>query len=212
LKELNPRTPSKNPKGWIRVFDAFREFRNVAGQTGEKTAGWALLYPDKFSEKFTRGWEIIYSIGGYHQTVFVGHDPQTAVLGIQEMIKTYPKHKREPERPTTPPTPKSYDPKYDPNYIRKMFNEWQQVIKKVGHSISPATYERDYVPRFRLLSVRAGVLNISMREYLTNHPHAQYWPVPPTSEAELRRRTTEFERIVQQKESRRRHEDSNGFR
>lgn len=209
MKSLNPRTPSKNPKGWIGVFDAFRKFRNVAASTGEPVQGWALLHGESFRERRSKGWEVRYSIGGTHHIGFVGHDARTAILGIEEMIRVYPMHKRTPVTKIKLPKVEAYDPKFDPNYIRRMFQEWSQVIKQVGHTINPLQYEQEYAPKFKLLKAKAGILNMDMRQYLTNHPHAEYWPVPPTSEAELQRRNTEFQRILQQREARR---QQDGFR
>lgn len=205
MKELNPRH-LKNPTGWRTVYDAFRAFRSIAYKVGEPTEGWKLEYPATIGERLKGNWRLTYTLFGTVQTVYIGYDAETATAGIKEMITSYPKHKRDADKQITPPVQKKRALIEIPEVVVKLFGEWNAIITKVGRTVSIEQYERDYAQHIRLLNTRAGILPMNMRQYLTNHPHAQYWPTPPMSQQQMDRRTQELTRILQQRDRRKQEE------
>ena len=201
MKELTPGS-GKKPAGWQFVFDQFNRLRAIAKKAGVNVEGWALYHPDGIKERFRHGWEMRYSITDVHQRIFLAYDAREAAKVIHSMIPLYPIHQRTVKSEIKPVVKRN--PATDPVIISKMFEEWSVSVKKVGHSISPSEWEKVYAPKFRLLSQQAGILPMSIRQYLTNHPHAQYWPAPPTSQEQLRRRNEELQRMVREQEARKR--------
>lgn len=199
MKELNP-SSFKNPSGWRTAHDAFRAFRSIAYKVGEPTEGWKLEYPETIKERIKGSWHLTYTLFGELKTVYIGYDAATATAGIKEMIKSYPKHDRRKEKPTTIAAPRKPSLIEIPEVVVKLFGEWNAVITKVGKSVSISDYERDYAQHIRLLNMRAGILPMNMRKYLTSHPHAQYWPTPPMSERQFENRTRELQRLLRQRE------------
>jgi len=201
MKPVDPRS-YKNPSGWRYTYSAFIEFRTTAQMLGEPVSHWSLEYPSTFKEKVTGAWVLKYTLFGVLKTVYIGYNSETATAGIREIMKSYPKHQRKQFHTAESPKPKKPPLVTDAGLVQKLFWEWNQVIAKVGHTISEAEYREKYKLHIFMLTRKAGILNMSMRTYLTSHPHSQYWVTPPMSEEQLRNRNLEFSKIVQQKEAR----------
>jgi hypothetical protein len=175
----------------------------MAAKLGEPTAGWSVEHPSSLKEKMLGHWMMTYSLNGIHHRVYIGYNTDSATAGIKEIHKHYPRHSRkEPKAAVQQQRPRTAIE--IPEVVVKLFGEWNAVIGKVGHSVTPAEYQRDYARHIKLLSQRAGILNMDMRRYLTDHPHAQYWPTPPMSQQQYDRRNAEFRKIM---EERRRYEE-----
>jgi hypothetical protein len=203
MQRLNPRALN-NPKNWREAYNAFLEFRGLAHKLGEPIQNWSLEYPSSLKEKMKGNWRITYTLGGKVYTSYVGYDGLNAAAGIKTMIKSYPKHDRRESKAPKQEQARKMLLVEDASLIAKLWSEYQQVITKVGKSVSPAQFENDYKFHSFMLSRRAGILDMDMLHYLTTHPHAQYWPAPAQSREEYDRRTRELQEIVRQKEARKR--------
>ncbi len=201
MQVLNPRS-TRNPKGWREPYAEFQKLQALGRRLGEPAHSWYLEYPTSIKERISGNWILHYTLNCTAYSAHIGYDSNDSVRGLKEIFKSYPRHER------TSTNSNSDKPKskglliFDPHKVQQLFDEWRSAVTKVGHSMTEEEFHTKYKHHSWMLRRKAGWLEMTMRTYLTNHPHAQYWPSPPRDREEFDRRNRELERIVREKESR----------
>jgi hypothetical protein len=206
MKVLNPRA-TNNPKNWLKPFAEYQSLLAIAIKAGEPTGSWGLQIPSTLKEKLKGGWLLAYSLNGKPFVVYVGYDADSAAAGIKKIAANYPRHLRGSKAPVKKVPKKSKpDPRKDPIWIRRIVAQYQEGIRLAHTALNAEEGERWFQKAYKahidFLNQRAGILNMSMRDYIFNSPMYAYWPNPPFSEEGLRNRLQEMEKVVADRERR----------
>jgi hypothetical protein len=193
------------PADWRTPWQQFDVLKNLGRKLHEPVSTWRLEAPKGFGKMLDRRWTLTYTFKNHRYVAYIGIDGKQAAIGIKEIVKGFKVavegNKAYDESMPKPATEKKpVPPIYNPALAQKMQDEWNIAIKLVKDRRGAEAFNRDHKYMLWFMRQRAGILNMSMREYMFNHPHASYWLTPPHSEAELRRRQEQFRRIVEDKE------------
>jgi hypothetical protein len=185
---LNPTDPhSPTPRGWRTPYDDFRKLRAIASAAGIDTTTWGINVPGTKDRILGKTWQLIYTpIGERTATsVSLGQDAYEATGIIKQLFRAYSQYidsqggfirhdKPKASGPAKPTNVVGLDSIYDPGYAKKFMD-----LVKQGRI--------DRIPR-QILSQQAGVLPMSVRDYLSRSPMSILWPSPPRTDKELRTR------------------------
>lgn len=219
MKEINPRD-DHNPRDWRYAYNEYVKILETGRLLKEAVYLWKLHYPSRLEKIRDNRWRFTYTLsdGREHKTytVYLGINGIESARTLREVhrgLLQILKTRREAElrspraKPTGPLKPLS--PVYDGIKARELLDEWNTLMKGVK-----STQDYDHLmqsKRFRFLNWfmtrKAGILDMSMRTYLTSHPHAQYWPSAPKDDQEYNNRNRDLQAIIDRKERNRREDE-----
>lgn len=203
---VNPGDKSSHnlPHDWRTAWDQFRVLRALGNKIGESTSGWQLEAPKGL---FDRRWRLHYSFKGTLLNAYIGMNGKQAAEGIKELIKAFRMVHEGQLAGSKQPKPKEIkkpNPVFNPIVVARMKETWDEAIVKVKDNKSAKEFEQSFVYKF--MHRRAGILPMTMQQYLYQHPHGVHWITPPKSEEQLRNRQRELENRLREKERQRYYE------
>src|ERR1043166_2627061 len=169
MKPIDPNSYS-NPRGWRSVYSEYQRLRQMAKRLGEPTNKWQLFAPETIKERADGSWQLRYTMLGRVTTAYIGYNVRTAVSGLQHIYSTWPRYEAietldgEPTKKVASVT--------DGVFVITIWMEWKEILSKVK---SGEISERDLKnPKYFklhkwLLKQRAGILPMSMQDYLSSH-------------------------------------------
>jgi hypothetical protein len=191
----------KLPSDWRDVWSAFTALRKVAREIGEPVGGWSIEAGRRVGRRY---WTMTYTFKGRHMNAYIGRTGKEAALTIKETLKGFQsvlegeKAAQKHSKPVL--TPKKINPIYDPGLVDKMKSKWDDAMKslKDTRSVTEFREKEKYLNWF--MKQKAGVLNMSMQDYLYKHPHGTLWPTPPKDKQQYEARQRELEKRIREKE------------
>lgn len=213
MKPINPRA-TDNPKGWLSPFTEYQKLVAKATKAGEPVHSWSIQIPDTLKEKIKGVWKLAYSINGRTSVVYIGYNSETAAEGIKLIASRYPTFPRN-RKPVTEQTPKKKSPRTDALndvvHIRKIVQQWQEGIAQLGSApnseVGQQWFDKNYRYHKQFMDQKAGILNMTMWEYIFKSGMYEYWPNPPMTKEGLAARLRDMEKAAQQREARNREQN-----
>jgi len=212
MPAVNPSSSKQIPADWRWAWNAFQEFKSLASRSGVNTATWSLEYPSRAQRIFDPRWRMRYTIPpipnhDVNRDVYLGSSGRVAADTIKMIAKDYVplanSHKEKlvqrkkmdeaAKRKTRP------DPMFDPSKVREAFARWNREMKSIRSNRDMQKYLERNPNLDRLMRRKAGILDMTLSEYLTRHPHSELYPTPPRSEEELKKRAEAVRRYAEDK-------------
>lgn len=209
MPNLRPNEP-KLPADWRNPYAAYQKLLSVAKALKEPVNTWKLEYPSRGERLVGKGWRLSYTFSGQRYNVFIGSNGAASTQTLNELVKGFKsvlEGRRAAERHSSSNKPASREEKKDPIYdraiISKQWSEWQVLIGKIRSTQDVRDLKEKHKFLYWFMHRKAGILDMTMHEYLGNHPHARYgWTDPPRTQDEYTRRQRSYEDMVRREESR----------
>lgn len=198
------------PPDWRWAQDAYSELLKWGTRAGEPVHQWRLDYPSRSERLIGKQWRLFYTEKGMTFDVYVGWDGRSVAKTIQFIIKTMKLlaqnrssnlasemivHDELIEKG------KLRDPIYDPHFAAKVLDTWITGTRNIRTREQLNTFKREHPRLMEILKRKAGILDMSLLQYLTKHPDARYWPNPPDTIDEYYRRHPEARKQNPRKDS-----------
>jgi hypothetical protein len=185
---LDPRA-NNVPKGdpnWRYAYDEFRKLKALVNRHQISTAGWQIKFPKGFEKAKDNRWQIWLIWPGQESVSvhYIGHDGRSASQAIKAIRQIYQEHfdaGLHVVRPDPNPT-KPKDPREDRAFIERAFFKWSEVMKGVRSNQDWEETKKKWPKLLGFMNLKAGIIDMTMSEYLTKHPLAQLYPTPPMNQ------------------------------
>jgi hypothetical protein len=198
---INPGDNGYKPRDWRHAYDAFVKFRTatrtVAGRLGlnMRTEQWQLEAPGRFQGMADPRWKLTFlNLDKKWETIYVGSDAFTVRNTIKELHEHYIAllRARKPLSANKTPATQRSDPRFDHHMVQRMRTLWDQMHK--ARSIKEWEANVAANPTVvAFMKSRAGILPMSMQDYLYREPMSSHWPTPPRTQKEWDGRTRQEE-------------------
>lgn len=189
------------PNGWQWAQDAFSKLIRLGTRAGEPVNTWHLSFPSRMESFKGIQWRLYYTERGQPLDIFVGWDGRSVADTINRSI--IPTMRRLAEARTAELNTeraihdelieqgKVKDPIYDSHFAKSLLDAWRKGTAQLRSREDLERFKRSNKHLMDLLNKQAGVLPISMLQYLTRHPDAKHWPNPPETKEEWYQRHPE---------------------
>lgn len=196
MPSVSPVSDGYHPRDWRYAWDEFVKLKRAVTKYKVSVIGWDLIAPSKLKKAVDPRWQLRFvNINESHlSNTYLGSDGRTSAESLRQIREVYESYLR--HRVTSQDSGSSnsdYDPRFDPKKVREFkdaYTHWPKTKAK--------EYETSRTKKF--MDSRAGVLNMSMREYLFNFWMSNRWPVPPQTKQELDKRIAAQEQLNRDKE------------
>jgi len=209
---LNPGASGAKPKNWREAYDAFVRFRNEIVAWSRKLGKpmppeqFAIIIPSKLRGMTDPRWQLQYIDHSNNlTTVYIGSDGLTARDSIEEIHRQYSMalYKRSRDLATNPMGQKTVmqqgknDPRFNHSTVERMKAKWSEMIGQAKSMQQWRDLQRANPEVVKFMKMRAGILPMTMEEYLFRYAGSIRNVVPPRSQQELdgrRRQAEDYER------------------
>lgn len=198
------------PPDWRWAQTAFDELLKWGKAAGEPTLRWYLTFPSRMEKFKGQQWRLNYTEKGRTFNIYVGWDGRSVAETLQFIIKTMRKHAQLRSANLASEMVihdelvekgEIRDPIFDSRFAAKVFDTWQRGTRNIRTRDELEGFKRSHRRLMEILGRRAGILDMSLLQYLTRHPDAKRWPNPPETDEEWFRRHPELRRRNPRKDS-----------
>lgn len=185
------------PQGWQWAQDAYNKLLSAGERAKEPVYSWELHFPTKLEGWRGVQWRLSYTVRKKPHDVYVGYDAKSAADGIMRLLPEMQALAK--QRSNTLITEmairdeliaagKAEHPIYDPYFAAKLRDSWVKGTQNIRSREQFEKWKRDHKRLMDLLKMKAGILDMTMLEYLTKHPDSKWWPSPPATAEEYKKR------------------------
>jgi hypothetical protein len=196
MPTLNPGDTGYKPADWRIVWDAYASLVRIVRKYKGNTTGWHLQFPSRAKKIVDPRWQLTFtSIGQKHlTTIWLGSNGVEAANTIKKMLPYYQDYYQSLITVQTKTTKKPSPLRDDLEMVRL-----KDALQAERNGRRLLTDRQKW-----LADRKAGHLDMSVRRYLTSHPHALMFPTPPFSQKEVEERHQQYRKIMEQVEKDRR--------
>lgn len=197
---VNPSSRDPKPADWRWAWQEFQRLRTIATKAKIDTSQWKLEFPSKVQRIVDPRWKLTYTtVNNQLQQVYLGSTGRLAGDTIKKMIPMYSDLLK--NRPQTAKRNQPIDPLFDIASVKKALEIWNREVVKVRSLQDQRAFEARYPKLLKLMQRRAGYLDMSLKDYLTSHPHSTVFPTPPRTCEEYESRKKAYNKQMADREA-----------